>query len=63
MFNPDELTWRCDACKETRPDAQISVLSVEGTLGLTQVKYTRNWKYCNDRPSCYRTVESRGAQL
>ena len=69
MFDPDKLTWRCDACGDIRPDTKISVLSIKGQLtdatrkDSLPVEYTRNWKYCRDRDTCFTTVESRGAQL
>lgn len=43
------LTWRCEICKEERPDEKISVItySLKNLLG-----GQRNLKYCNDKEEC-----------
>lgn len=50
-----ELTWKCMACGETRPDACISVhkrdISEEWKAPLGTV--TENFRYCNDRDMCH----------
>ena len=52
---PDELTWKCNACLEIRPDARISVYAVDisDIWGLAKGTGMRNINYCNDRPECY----------
>lgn len=48
-MNLSEMTWRCQACKEMRPDDKISVL----TYPLKDLKNAEvNYKYCNDKPEC-----------
>lgn len=44
------ITWTCHSCGDTRPDNKISVFSypIPGFFGAK-----RNWRYCNDRPTCY----------
>jgi len=52
------FTWKCDVCKRERPDAQISVHTVDISAayhappGSSQC----NLKYCNDTPECRRTA-------
>jgi hypothetical protein len=50
----DELTWKCEACKEIRPDARISVYAVDisDIWGLAKGAGMRNINHCNDRPDC-----------
>lgn len=58
-FNLSDLTWRCDICREMRPDAAISVHKVDLTPdGLPPGTMVRNVKYCNDRPSCKQRAEN-----
>lgn len=48
-MNPSDLTWKCELCREERPDKYISVLTYE----IDTFRYAeRNLKYCNDRPEC-----------
>jgi hypothetical protein len=52
-------TWRCDICRQVRPDAQISVHKVD----ITPEKFPpgsmiRNVKYCNDKPACKQGAEN-----
>jgi hypothetical protein len=55
----ENLTWRCDICHETRPDAQISVHKVDiGPPRFPPGIATRNVKYCNDRPACKEGAEN-----
>lgn len=46
----DALNWMCHSCGDMRPDEKISVFSypIPGFFGAV-----RNWRYCNDRPTCY----------
>ena len=44
------ITWRCQVCKEERPDDKISVL----TYPMKDLPNAEiNIKYCNDKPECY----------
>jgi hypothetical protein len=48
-----ELTWRCDVCREVRPDAQISVHTEAIPMrGLPLGTASINVKFCNDRAAC-----------
>ena len=48
-----KLEFRCRICKEMRPDAQISVVSVDRTPeGMRADTIRENINYCNDRPMC-----------
>ncbi len=58
MIDFKELTWRCDACGDERPDEKISVLSVPWVIG-GRVVGQRNYKYCNDKPDCLKQVEEK----
>jgi hypothetical protein len=53
-----ELTWRCDACGEVRPDARISVHKVDigAKHGLPPGTMQHNKKYCNDNADCLEKV-------
>lgn len=44
-------TWTCHICGDERPDVRISVYSfpIDGLPNAT-----RNVRYCNDRPECFR---------
>ena len=44
-------SWRCDICKEERPDSVISVLTYP-LKNLPDAEY--NLKYCNDKDECYK---------
>lgn len=50
----DELTWRCEACGEIRPDAKISVhkTDIGEACGIEKGLAYRNVNYCNDRSRC-----------
>lgn len=50
-MNWNELTWRCDICREERPDDKISVHKVDLYPDRPGVAI-RNVKYCNDRSAC-----------
>ena len=53
------LTWRCDICRDTRPDDKISVHKVDITpQGFPPGTVIRNVKYCNDRPACKLCAEN-----
>ncbi len=52
------LTWRCDACGDERPDEKISVLSVPLIIDGRELGQM-NYKYCNDRPECLKQVEEK----
>lgn len=46
-------TWKCDICREERPDAFISVYKVDITpKNLPPGSVVRNVKYCSDDPAC-----------
>jgi hypothetical protein len=46
-------TWRCDICRQVRPDAQIGVHRVDITPdGFPPGTMIRNVKFCNDNPVC-----------
>ncbi len=49
------FTWRCDICKERRPDALIVVHSIDiSTLhGSPPGSTLANVKVCKDRPECF----------
>lgn len=54
------LSWKCDICKERRPDEKISVhkVDISGNFNLPEGYVTRNIKYCNDREECQKgTIE------
>ncbi len=46
--------WRCDVCKEVRPDGCISVRKSDISLehGLPKGSFQQNVNYCNDNPDC-----------
>lgn len=50
----NDLTWKCHACGEKRPDDKISVysfpLKVDGKI---MKGATVNFRYCNDKPECF----------
>lgn len=50
----EELRWRCHVCDKSRPDAKISVLTVDNSkrLGLPVGTCGRNIRYCNDDDEC-----------
>lgn len=50
-----ENVWTCEACGESRPDELIEVAS--GSMFVRGVQWTRNVKYCSDRPGCGRVAE------
>lgn len=57
----DSLTWRCDICREERPDERISVHKVDITpagRNLPAGTMVRNVKYCNDNPACKAGAEN-----
>lgn len=47
-------TWSCHICRVVRPDAAISVISVDtsGAFGLPRGTMHQNIRYCNDNASC-----------
>ena len=52
----ENLTWRCEICKEERPDNRINVMSYFlKSLGGA----TRNLKYCNDKEECLKEAKKR----
>jgi hypothetical protein len=62
MQRADDVTWRCDACGDTRPDALIRVHTRYQRIGrgFTKAAVSYNLKYCDDRPACYRAVQQLG---
>lgn len=61
MIAWENLTWRCDICRQERPDAQISVWKVDITRPDSRCPpwtITRNVKYCNDNPACREGAEN-----
>ena len=59
MNAEDTLTWACDMCGDTRPDAKISVAKrdISQRYGLGPGSVFRNTRYCNDRPDCARRAK------
>lgn len=52
--------WRCEICKEFRPDEDIDVLSYPLKVdGEVMPGATRNLKYCNDRDACIEGASAR----
>lgn len=51
----DRLTWRCDICKEERPDDLIGVITVPLVIE-GRVVGERNIKYCKDKAECIETT-------
>lgn len=49
-IKPPPLYWRCEICRQIRPDAAISVYHSEAVAGAFRLP--QNVKYCNDRPTC-----------
>jgi hypothetical protein len=47
-----DLTWRCDICRQVRPDAAISVRKIDIGPADSPGIVIRNVKYCNDNPTC-----------
>lgn len=45
-----ELTWKCHACGDERPDHLISVHKKKSKLAGCEIE--QNIRYCNDRPEC-----------
>lgn len=53
MIEWGSLTWRCDICRQERPDKFISVHKVDITpQGMQPGTVVRNVKFCNDNPDC-----------
>lgn len=54
MIFPNALEWRCSICGKMRPDAKISVLTVDNSksFGLPAGSAQRNIRYCNDDDEC-----------
>jgi len=50
------LTWKCEGCKQERPDEFISTLSYPV---VDMPGATRNLNYCNDKDSCYWIVKAK----
>lgn len=46
-----KMTWRCDICKEERPDMFIYVLKKPLMVSGQEIGQ-QNIKYCNDRIAC-----------
>ena len=48
------ISWRCHVCKDSRPDAAISVYKTDTSadFGLPAGTMRQNVRYCNDRPKC-----------
>lgn len=57
LFNG--LFWTCHICKKERPDAKISVKSVDVSVEHELPKGTmqENIRYCNDNPDCIEKVK------
>jgi len=53
------LQFRCKACNAMRPDAQISVRSLDTSEanGMPAGTLKENFNYCNDRPACRETAQ------
>ena len=49
------IEWTCHICKETRPDAKISVHTKPLIVNGKRVG-DMNIRYCNDKESCIYTV-------
>jgi hypothetical protein len=49
-----KMEFRCRVCKEMRPDAQISVKSLDTSKQFNMPLGTirQNFNYCNDRDVC-----------
>jgi hypothetical protein len=59
MVDFANLTWRCDICHAVRPDAAISVHTVDVTPpNFPPGTVTRHVKYCNDNPACKQGAEN-----
>lgn len=52
------LTWRCDICREMRPDEKISVWKVDIGPKALPGAVIRNVKFCNDKPACESGAEN-----
>ena len=55
-LDPDEMTWMCDVCGDVRPDACVSIrtIDISKDLGLPEGAAKKNIKYCNDRDECFK---------
>lgn len=54
---PMMMEFRCRACKEMRPNDQISVKTVDKKAdGLPAGTIKMNFNYCNDRAACVETA-------
>ena len=52
-FGGTEITWKCDICKQIRPDHLISVHSKELVIrGEVMEHATEHINHCNDNPEC-----------
>lgn len=61
LLDLSTMTWTCNCCGDTRPDAQISVAYWK-LRGFTEMfpDARCNYRYCNDRPSCATTALAGG---
>lgn len=50
----EDMTWKCHVCGERRPDAAISVHTVDQSAkhDLPAGTITVNVRHCNDREAC-----------
>lgn len=60
-MNLFDLSWKCDICKEERPDAAISVAhrplrGMEDMFPATRF----NLKFCNDKAACIEQANKPG---
>ena len=48
------LTFQCEVCRRSRPDAEIGVIKVDGSkrYGLPEGSVTRNVNYCIETEAC-----------
>lgn len=60
-IDPNDITWPCSVCGDIRPDACISVrtIDVSEEMGLPEGSAKRNYKYCNDRQECIEGVKKK----
>lgn len=47
-----DVTWDCHVCGRERPDRNISVRKVRGTLAHGRIDIAANVRYCNDETAC-----------
>jgi hypothetical protein len=53
----ENLTWKCEVCRQERPDDKISVMKFPSEELEGAITHT---KYCNDNPNCEEMARSYG---